>query len=141
MANTLAVSRADLHRVGMAEARKRVARATRRTLNRSAILCPVDTGYLRATGQMKLGQRAGLVTGQVEYTAEYAAAVHNGRRALTIRAKPGGPLLRFRGDGGRWVYARVVHQRARAARPFLTTALREVSAQEGFRYRGRTGRH
>lgn len=141
MANKLYLSRAELHGVGMAEARKRVARATRRTLSRSAILCPVDSGYLRSTGHMRLGQRGALVRGEVEYTARYAAAVHNGRRALTIRAKPGGPMLRFRGRNGQWVYAREVRQRARPARPFLTTALREVSAQEGFSYSGRTGRH
>jgi hypothetical protein len=140
MANRLYLNRAELHGVGMAEARKRVARATRRTLNRSAVLVPVDTGYLRATGQMKLGQRGPLVRGEVEYTANYAAAVHNGRRALTIRSKPGGPKLRFE-VGGRTVYTRVVHQRARPARPYLSTALREVAAQEGFRYTGRSGRH
>lgn len=137
MANRLYLSRAELHGIGMQEARKRVARATRRTLNRSAILVPVDTGYLRATGHMRLGQRGPLVRGEVEYTARYAAAVHEGRRALTIRSRPGGPLLRFRGRNGQWVYAREVHQKARRARPYLSTALREVAAQEGFAYTGR----
>lgn len=138
MGNKLYLSRAELHGVGMGEARKKVARATRRTLNRSAVLVPVDTGYLRSTGQMKLGVRGPLVRGEVEYTAEYAAAVHNGRRALTIRPNRPGGRLRFQ-VGGKVVFARVVHQPARPARPFLSTALREVAGQEGFRYisRGR----
>jgi hypothetical protein len=136
MANRLYLARAELHGVGMAEARKRVARVTRRTLNRSAVLAPVDTGHLRSTGQMRLGVRGSTVVGEVEYTAEYAAAVHNGRRALTIRPTRTGGRLKFQ-VGGKTVYAKVVHQKARAARPFLTTALREVAAQEGFRYTGR----
>lgn len=141
MANRLIyLSSAQLQGVGITEARKKVARAIRRTLNRSAVLVPVDTGYLRATGHMQLGARGATVRGVVEYTAEYAAAVHNGRRALTIRPTRPGGRLRFQ-VGGQMVYARVVRQQARPARPYLTTALREVAAQEGFRYTGRSGRH
>jgi len=132
-AYTLHLARGRLQTTGMREARRKVATATRKTLARSAILCPVDTGLLRASGKMNLGQRGSTVVGEVAYTAEYAAAVHNGRRALTIRPRRPGGRLRFR-VGGRIVYARRVHQKARAARPFLTTALREVSAQEGFRF-------
>lgn len=132
MANTLRIDRAQLQAVGMREARTRVARVTRRTLNRSAILCPVDTGYLRATGKAAIGTRGAIVVGEVEYTADYAAAVHNGRRALTIRPKRPGGRLRFQVDG-RTVYAREVRQPARPARPFLADALREVAGAEGFR--------
>lgn len=122
----------------MGAARKIVTRATRKTDNRSAVLCPVDTGLLRASRRSKVGQRGSSVIGEVSYNTEYAAAVHNGRRALTIRSKPGGPKLRFT-IGGQVVYTRVVRQPARPARPFLTTALREVAAQEGMSYRS-TGR-
>jgi hypothetical protein len=115
----------------MDEARKAVNRVIRRTFTRSQILAPVDTGNLRASGRMDLGKdRGALVIGGVSYTANYAAAVHEGRRALTIRAKGTG-RLRFVVDG-RVVYARQVHQPVRAGRPFLSTALREVAAQEGF---------
>jgi len=127
-----------MHATGMAAARKIVARATRKTDNRSAALVPVDTGLLRASRQSDVRSAGSTVTGVVKYTAEYAAAVHNGRRALTIRSRPGGPKLKFT-VGGRTVYTRVVHQPARPGRPFLTTALREVAAQEGMRYR-RAGR-
>lgn len=113
----------------MEGARKIVRKVTRRTFNRSQILCPVDTGNLRASGSMTLGDRGSLVVGRVEYTASYAAAVHEGRRALTIRAKGGG-YLRFVVDG-KVVFARSVHQPARRGRPFLRDALLEVAAQEG----------
>lgn len=126
----LTIDRPKLQAVGMLGARKIVSKVTRRTFNRSQILCPVDTGNLRASGSMTLGDRGALVVGRVEYTARYAAAVHEGRRALTIRASGGG-YLRFVVDG-RVVYARSVRQPARRGRPFLRTALLETAAQEGF---------
>lgn len=128
----LHIDRAQLQGVGIEEARKRVNRVVRRTYTRSQILVPVDTGNLRASGRMDLAKVAGaLVIGGVTYTAEYAAAVHEGRRALTIRPKRSGGRLRFT-VGGRTIYARQVHQPARAGRPYLAQALREVAAQEGF---------
>jgi hypothetical protein len=132
VAHSLTVDRLKLQGVGMDTARKAVNRVVRRTFNRSQVLCPVDTGLLRASGRMDLGKDRGmLVIGGVTYTAEYAAAVHEGRRALTIRAKRPGGKLRFVVDG-KVVYAKAVHQPARKGRPYLSTALREVAAQEGF---------
>lgn len=129
---TLRLDMPKLHAVGMRRARTLVKSVTRRTLNRSAILCPVDTGYLRSTGGMSTTQIGDSeYVGEVEYTARYAAAVHQGRRALTIRPRKPGGLLRFR-VGGKIVYARVVHQRARIGRPFLADAMREVARSEGF---------
>ena len=129
--HTLRLDRAQLNGVGMKRAKTLVTRVTRRTFNRSQVLTPVDTGYLRGTGKMKLGPRGLLYVGEVEYTARYAAAVHNGRRALTIRARGGG-RLRFVMDG-KVVFARSVHQPARTARPYLADALRESAAEAGFR--------
>jgi hypothetical protein len=132
MAVKLQINRSELQRVGMDEARRAVNRVVRRTYTRSQALTPVDTGNLRASGRMDLGSdRGSVVIGGVTYAAEYAAAVHNGRRALTIRAKKPGGRLRFK-VGGRVVFAREVRQPARAARPFLAQALREVAGQEGF---------
>jgi hypothetical protein len=128
--HTLRVDQGALNHEGLTVARRAVTKVVRRTLNRSAVLCPVDTGYLRASGKMSVADRGLLVIGEVEYTANYAAAVHNGRRALTITAKGNG-RLKFVVDG-QTVYARRVHQPARAGRPFLSTALAEVAAQEGF---------
>jgi hypothetical protein len=130
-AHTLRVNRARLQGVGQDEARKRVNRVVRRTFNRSQVLCPVDDGPLRASGSPDYARvRGALVVGGVTYKAKYAAAVHNGRRALTIRAKGGG-TLRFTVNG-QVVFAKVVHQPARAPRPFLSTALREVATAAGF---------
>jgi hypothetical protein len=131
VAHTLRLDRAQLQGVGMKRAKTLVTRATRRTFNRSQVLAPVDTGLLRASGKMKVGPRGAMYVGQVEYTVDYAAAVHNGRRALTIRAKGGG-RMRFVMDG-RVVFARSVHQPARAARPYLADALREAATEAGFR--------
>lgn len=132
VAHTLRLNRATLTGVGKDEARKRVNRVVRRTFNRSQVLVPVDNNVLRASGRPILGRAQGaLILGGVEYTARYAAAVHNGRRALTIRAKGNG-RLKFTVDG-RTVYARAVHQKARKGRPYLAQALLEVAPQQGFR--------
>ncbi len=132
VAHTLRINRPALHGEGMDAGRKAVNRVVRRTYTRSQVLVPVDNGLLRASGQPDLARDQGsLVIGSVTYTAEYAAAVHNGRRALTIRPKRAGGKLRFVVDG-RVVFARQVHQPARAGRPYLAQALREVAAQEGF---------
>jgi hypothetical protein len=132
VAHSLRIDRPALQNVGMDVARVAVNRVVRRTYTRSQILVPVDNGLLRASGQPVLGRdRGAVVIGSVVYTAEYAAAVHEGRRALTIRAKKPGGRLRFVVDG-RVVFARQVHQPARAGRPYLRQALREVAAQEGF---------
>lgn len=111
--------------------RPSVARTTRRTLNGSAVKCPVDTGNLRASGEMSINSGPRAVTGEVVYRAKYAAAVHNGRKALTIRPTRANGRLRFVVDG-RVVFAREVHQPARPGNPFLTDALREVGAADGF---------
>lgn len=131
MAYRLKIDQAKLQGVGIDEARRKVNRVVRRTFTRSQILVPVDNGPLRASGRPDLARVAGaLVIGGVTYTAEYAAAVHEGRRALTIRAR-NKKALRFVVDG-RVVFARQVHQPARKGRPYLAQALREVAPQEGF---------
>lgn len=137
----LDLKQANLHEAGMKEARKRVSRVVRRTYNRSAVLCPVDTGYLRASGRMMPATIKGSeIIGGVVYGAHYAATIHEGRRELVIRAKRK-KALRFKisksGVGTRRKRSRVivvksVRQPARAGRPFLATALREVAAGQGF---------
>jgi hypothetical protein len=125
----LNLSRSKLNAVGMSRTKKVVTQVTRRTFNRSQALAPVDTGNLRASAYMNVSSHFTEVVGTVVYTAQYAAAVHNGRRALTIRAKPRGGRpgrLKFT-VGGRTVYATQVHQPARAGRPYLARALREAA--------------
>jgi hypothetical protein len=131
----LRIDRGALQAVGMSRAETLVRRTTRRTFNRSQVLCPVDTGYLRASGKFSVGRVARSWRGEIEYTANYAATVHNGRRALTIRAR-GNKRMRFVVNG-EVVFARVVHQPARPARPFLSMALAQVALPAGFRVMNR----
>lgn len=132
VAHTLRINRSRLHGEGMDLARKKVTRVVRQTFNRSQVQVPVDTGLLRASARMNVGERGSVVVGEVVYSANYAAAVHEGRRALTIRPTRPGGRLRFVVDG-RVVWATKVHQPARAGRPYLSTALAEVAPAEGFR--------
>lgn len=131
--HTLYLDKVKLNALGIERATSLVTKATRQTFNRSQVLVPVDTGLLRATGQSNVDRRGLVVTGEVKYTARYAAAVHEGRRALTIRPTRAGGRLRFV-VGGRVVYATAVHQKARRARPYLRNALWEtVAASPDFR--------
>lgn len=119
-----------LHQVGMNVADELVGRVTRGVFNRSAVLCPVETGRLRASGAMRVGRFGSEVRGEVEYDANYALAVHNGTRPRTIVPRTG-RFLRFE-VGGQVVYARAVHHPGTAPRPYLTQALEEVAGAEGF---------
>jgi hypothetical protein len=123
---TLRINSAKLKGVGMRRSKSLVNRVTRKTFNRSQVKTPVDTGNLRASGLMDVTVGASSVVGTIIYTAEYAAAVHNGRRALTIFPKNPGGKLRFT-VGGKVVYAKWVHQPARAPRPWLFEALERVA--------------
>lgn len=130
MAVRVNVSTAHLQQVGLDTANRLVTDVTRRTLNRSAVLCPVDTGRLRASGTMSVRQLGNQVTGRVDYTADYAMAVHDGTSPHTITPRRG-ERLRFV-VGGQVVYARSVHHPGTPARPFLADALEEVAGGEGF---------
>ena len=127
---TLVLDQAALHQVGMDLAKRLVTGVTRGTLNRSAALCPVDTGLMRASGMMRIGGFGSQVVGEVEYTADYSLAVHNGTRPHVILPRRG-QYLRFQ-VGGRTVYARRVNHPGTRPRPFLATALTEVAGREGF---------
>lgn len=131
MANyQLDLNTAALHQIGMDTAHTLVTRVTRRTLNRSAVLVPVDKGRLRASGMMRVGRFGSEVRGEVEYDADYALAVHNGTPAHIITPRAG-RVLRFDTPGG-VVYARRVHHPGTPGRPFLTDALQDVAEAEGF---------
>lgn len=133
VAHKLKMDRPRTKQAGLDQAQVVVSATLRKTFNRSQVLVPVDTGYLRASGKTSQGAKGLTYQGKIEYTAEYAAAVHNGRRALTIRPKSSNPRARLRFQvGGRTVYAREVHQPARAGRPYLLTALQQIAPGEGF---------
>lgn len=113
----------------------RVRRITRRVLTRSAVLCPVDTGTLRASGRMKFKEGARGPTGIVEYPRKYAAAVHDGTGPHIIKARRG-QALKFQ-MGGRTVFARSVRHPGTEGRPFLADAASEVARGEGVQFRRR----
>ena len=104
----------------------------RRVLNRAKILSPVDTGYLRnshvADPPRVVGTR---VTADVRATARYAAALHDGTRAYTIRPR-NARVLRFQGRDGSTVFARQVNMPARPGRPWLVNAFNMEAPRLGF---------
>lgn len=124
---------ARLVAVGNRKAEQAVRKGTREVFTRSQILCPVDRGLLRASGSMQFRMTPNGPEGKVEYTARYAAAVNNGRRAVIIRPRSK-RFLKFT-INGRTVFAREVHQRSRRAKPFLTRAAQEVAAANGWSFR------
>lgn len=127
----LDLDQGKLQQVGIDRARRLVVDTTRQTFNRSLILCPVDTGRLRASGTQRVGQRGAVVWGEIIYNTEYATAVHDGRGPITIRPR-NRKALRFE-INGQVVFARVVRQPARPGRPWLGMALWETAVPAGFR--------
>ncbi len=132
--------------IGMKEARRKVADMTRATLNRATVLTPVDTGNLRSGNNSRLFERGLRVFGEVFNQTEYAAAVHNGSRAYTVRPKTlprrvginsaglpifQGGVLRFE-IGGKIVYARSAEIPARKGRPWLEQAMIQTAPRYGF---------
>lgn len=129
------IDRADLRRAIRGASMSELRVVGPRALNRSKILCPVDTGRLRASIK---GQLSRTWTLRPQYTistdVEYAPYVHDGTRPHVIRPK-NASVLRFE-IGGRVVYARVVHHPGTRARPFIDRAVREVTAGRGYRITG-----
>lgn len=119
-----------LNDVGMRGAQNLVSEVTRRTLNRATVLAPVDTGRLRSSGDMRVKRGSKKVVGEVIFDVNYAAAVHEGSRPHTIRARKR-KSLRFV-VGGQVIYAKAVHHPGTRPRPFLRTALEEEAGRENF---------
>jgi hypothetical protein len=120
--------RADANRFSLPSVRT----TTRRVLTRSAVLCPVDTGRLRASGRMKVREIARGPSGVVEYPVKYAAAVHDGTDPHVIRARKK-KALAFEWHG-RTVIVKSVRHPGTDGRPFLRTAAEEVASAEGLRF-------
>lgn len=116
--------------VGSQFGQRLVTDVLRRSLNRATILTPVDFGNLRAHNRIRMAVATSRVYGELFNDADYAAAVHNGRQATTIRPRRK-KALKFVVNG-RTVYAKKVHQKARKGRPFLSTAVREIAVPAGF---------
>lgn len=117
-------------------------------VNRAKILCPVDTGRLRASIGPPVYSRTWTLRPQVTVGSdvEYAKYVNDGTPPHPIRPKAGRPgkpkagggnkptYLRFE-VGGRIVYARQVMHPGTRAKPFLDRAVTEVTAGRGYTVR------
>lgn len=108
-----------------------VVSTTLKVFNRAKVLCPVDTGTLRASHQMRVYRTTAAISGEVGTLVRYALPVHEGVRARIIvpRTKQ---ALAFTWHGVPMV-RRSVSQGPRKGRPWLKDALTEVAAQEGYR--------
>jgi hypothetical protein len=112
---------------------RNTTKVTLRVLNLARVRCPVRTGNLRNSHQMRVEVNSARnhVVGHVFTHVKYARPVHQGRKARTIRPKTK-KALRFYWRGKWWVRA-VVHQGPVRGQPWLRKALREVAASEGYK--------
>lgn len=138
----LRISKIELDRAAAVESASsacvlRVADWVRVAQNRAIIKCPVDTGRLRSMHRIRVTQSGRSIHGVVRNGTKYAAAVHDGRRALTIVPKKK-RFLKFEIDG-ETVFSKRVHQPARKARPWLRDAGAEASSQLGWDWKETKG--
>lgn len=105
--------------------------------NRAIVKCPVDTGRLRSMHRVRVTQTSRSVRGVVRNGTKYAAAVHDGRRAIIIVPRKKN-YLKFEVDG-QVVFSKLVHQPARRARPWLRDAGAEASSQLGWTWKETKG--
>lgn len=129
------IDQADLRRAIRGASLRELENTGRRVVNRAKILCPVDTGRLRASIK---GKASRTWTLRPQYTVssnvDYAPMVHDGTRPHVIRPRTK-QALKFT-IGGQVVFARVVHHPGTRARPFLDRALAEETAGRGYRITG-----
>lgn len=112
---------AELTRQSTAHAVRKMASWKRQTATQARADVPVLTGNLgRSIGEGETRIVGRTVRGSVHATADYAAPVHEGRRARVIRPVRA-QALRFQ-IGGRVVFAKVVRQGPMKGRPFLRNA-------------------
>lgn len=94
---TVRVSLSDtaIRLLGATEMGKLVVTTSVKISNRAKILCPVDTGNLRASITMKITKSGQEIIGSVGTGVNYAPYVHDGTRPHKIRAKSGKSLVFF----------------------------------------------
>lgn len=125
------LDRANLNRTFKSTGRSEGDKAARAVINRAKVLCPVDTGRLRASLRLERRSLFGLrMRWTVGSDVEYAAAVNDGTRPHKITAK-NAKALKFK-VGGQTVIVKSVQHPGTRARPFLDRALTEVAAQRGY---------
>lgn len=128
---TLKLDRGQLDRIALAEAKREATDTGRRVLNRANVHTPVRTGRLRGGNHMRVHTKGLLVIAEIFNETEYAASVHDGSKAYTIRPKHK-KALKFT-IGTETVFATRVRMPARRGRPWLLRALKEVAVPAGYR--------
>ena len=116
----------------------RVADWVRVAQNKAIVKCPEDTGRLRSMHRIRVTQSSRSIRGVVRNGTKYAAAVHDGRRAITITPKRK-KYLRFEVNG-ETVFAKRVRQPARKPRPWLKDAGAEASSELGWTWKESSGK-
>lgn len=123
----------ELRATARAQGGQLVIKTTVKILNRAKILCPVDTGRLRSSLQMKITQLSGEVRGAVFTNVNYAKYVHGGTRPHKIYPKTK-KVLRFASPArsSNIIFAASVNHPGTRAQPFLARAIAEVAPAAGF---------
>lgn len=151
------LDRAVVLSTAIGQASPLVFQTTRATMNRAAVLAPVDTGNLRGGVSMTMRVSRTAVTGRIENRVKYDEYVQRGTEPHTIRArqakalsfkwaKAGGvrvvvPKKPTRWGGLRkgktgtvlWIGKGYVNHPGTKARPYMYRALREVAGPKGFK--------
>lgn len=124
----------QLRAVAESHAGPLVIKTTVKILNRAKILCPVDTGNLRASLQMRITKQGDIFSGTVYTAVNYAQYVHEGTRPHVIRPRTAGGVLRFPVPprSSNIVFTRHVNHPGTRARPFLRLAIEQVAPAAGF---------
>lgn len=110
-----------------------VVNMCRKVMNQATIDCPVDTGILRGSHGMKVRKLKTKIVGTVFNRAKYAAAVHDGTKPHTIRARKK-KSLKF-SSGGETIFVKSVRHPGAKARPWLKNAAKKVSVREGWTFK------
>jgi len=108
----------------------------RKILNQATVDAPFDRGLLRNSHRMRVTPMSTRVEGLVYNDCEYAAAVHDGQRARTIRAR-NARALRFEWNG-QIFFRKSVRRKAVKARPWLRDAARRVATGDGWKFQNTT---
>lgn len=108
---------------------RKVSSVVRKTEALAVSKAPVDEGRLRNARTSSVTDQGARLVGRVEFTADYAIAVHEGTGIYGPNHRPikptHGKFLVFRGRDGSLVFARQV--KGMRPRPFLVDALKAAS--------------
>ncbi|WP_297451676.1 hypothetical protein [uncultured Corynebacterium sp.] len=131
MSSEFTINYGEMNAVLQHETTLLVRKAQRATLNQAKVTSPVDTGALRNSHtQGAITYSNGRATSDIEASADYSLAVHEGSRPHVIRPRRA-KVLAWRGTNG-MVFARSVNHPGAKKRPWLLNALKTGAGALGF---------